>query len=40
MLTKTSIFFNFLTMFLKKNYKYSWLNLMKNTKLEYGDLVL
>ncbi len=39
MLIKTSIFFNFLTILLKENNKYLWLNLIKNTKLEYGDLV-
>ncbi len=40
MIIKTSIFFNFLTIFKKENYKYLWLNLIKNTKLEYEDLAL
>ena len=39
MLNKTSNFFNFLTIFKKENYKYLWLNLIKNTKLESEDLV-
>ncbi len=37
---KTSIFFYFLTILLKENYKYLWLNLIKNTKLGYEDLAL
>ena len=38
MITKTSIIFNFLTILLKENNKYLWLNLIKNIRLVYGDL--